>query len=110
MAMKMHLDTDIGGDIDDLCALAMLLRWKDVELTGITTVCDDKGKRAGYATYALTVAGRTDIPVKAGADISGGYFRYKPSYPQGERYWPEPIAPLTNPVDEALELLKQSIE
>jgi hypothetical protein len=25
-----HLDTDIGGDIDDLCALAMLLRWPGV--------------------------------------------------------------------------------
>jgi hypothetical protein len=23
--MKIHLDTDIGGDMDDLCALAMLL-------------------------------------------------------------------------------------
>lgn len=24
-----HLDTDLGGDIDDLCALAMLLRWPE---------------------------------------------------------------------------------
>jgi inosine-uridine nucleoside N-ribohydrolase len=31
------LDTDIGGDIDDLCALVMLLRWPGVELTGIAT-------------------------------------------------------------------------
>ena len=23
---KVHLDTDLGGDIDDLCALALLLR------------------------------------------------------------------------------------
>ena len=35
-----HLDTDIGGDIDDLCALALLLRWKGVELTGVTTVAE----------------------------------------------------------------------
>ena len=26
---KIHLDTDLGGDIDDLCALAMLLKWPE---------------------------------------------------------------------------------
>ena len=46
---KIHLDTDLGGDIDDLCALAMLLRWsEDVQLSGITTVADANGSRAGY--------------------------------------------------------------
>lgn len=30
---KIHLDTDIGGDMDDLCALAMLLKWPDLEIT-----------------------------------------------------------------------------
>ena len=30
---KIHLDTDLGGDLDDICALAMLLRWPGVELT-----------------------------------------------------------------------------
>jgi len=40
---KVHLDTDLGGDIDDLCALALLLRWPGVEITGITTVIDDGG-------------------------------------------------------------------
>ena len=35
--MKVHLNTDIGGDIDDLCALALLLAWPGVELSGITT-------------------------------------------------------------------------
>ncbi len=29
-----HLDTDIGGDPDDVCALAMLLGWPDVEIVG----------------------------------------------------------------------------
>jgi len=24
---KVHLDTDLGGDIDDLCTLAMVLNW-----------------------------------------------------------------------------------
>jgi inosine-uridine nucleoside N-ribohydrolase len=62
---KIHLDTDLGGDIDDICALAMLLRWPDVDLTGITTVAEDNGRRAGYVRYVLELEGRKDIPVAA---------------------------------------------
>ncbi|MCS7062266.1 MAG: nucleoside hydrolase, partial [Anaerolineae bacterium] len=71
---KVHLDTDLGGDIDDLCALALLLRWPSVELTSITTVGDDKGRRAGYVREALRIAGRDDIPVAAGADMADDYY------------------------------------
>ncbi len=73
---KIHLDTDIGGDMDDLCALAMLLKWPDLEITGVTTVSEDQGRRAGYVHYVLSLVGRTGIPCAAGADVSGGYYRY----------------------------------
>ena len=53
MTQSIHLDTDLGGDIDDLCALAMLLRWEGVELTGITTVAEAHGRRAGYVRRVL---------------------------------------------------------
>jgi purine nucleosidase len=46
---RFHLDTDIGGDKDDLCALAMLLGWPGVELVGVTTCSDSGGLRAGLA-------------------------------------------------------------
>jgi inosine-uridine nucleoside N-ribohydrolase len=108
--MKAHLDTDLGGDLDDLCALAMLLKWPNLEITGITTVAEDKGRRAGYVKYALELAGREDIPLKAGADVSGSYFRFEPGYPLEEENWPEPIEPSPNLLDDALELLKNSIE
>jgi inosine-uridine nucleoside N-ribohydrolase len=65
---KLHLDTDLGGDIDDLCALAMVLNWPDVELLAVTTNSDDQGRRAGYTRYALRLAGRDDIAVAAGSD------------------------------------------
>ena len=107
---KIHLDTDIGGDIDDLCALIMLLKWKDVKITGITTVSDNNGKRAGFTKYALKLANRDDIPVKAGADPSGGYYKIIPGFPKEEDYWPEPISSSTNPIEEALDLLKNNIE
>ena len=44
--IRLHLDTDIGGDIDDLCGLAMVLNRPDVELLVVTTVSEDKGRRA----------------------------------------------------------------
>ncbi len=109
---NIHLDTDLGGDIDDLCALAMLLRWSDdVELNGITTVAEANGRRAGYVRYILGLEGRNDIPVAAGVDVSQGFYRYAElGYPEEMRYWPEPVKPLPNALDDAIHLLKQSIE
>jgi purine nucleosidase len=109
---KIHLDTDLGGDIDDLCALALLLRWPDdIELSGVTTVAEANGRRAGYVRYILGLEGRYDIRVAAGADVSQGIYRYAElGYPAEERYWPEPIKPLPNSPDDAIQLLKQGIE
>ena len=89
--VRVHLDTDIGGDIDDLCALALLLTWPDAEITGITTVVEDRGKRAGYARYVLDLAGRADVPVAAGAEASLPSFRARYGLPPEERYWAEPV-------------------
>lgn len=108
---KIHLDTDLGGDIDDLCALVMLLRWENVEFTGITTVAEASGRRAGYVRQVLALDGKTDIPVAAGADVSQGFYRYAElGYPDEERYWSKPVAPSPNPVKDAIQLLKQTIE
>ena len=107
---RIHLDTDLGGDTDDLCALALLLRSPGVQFTGITTVGEVGGKRAGCVHYALALEGRDDIPVAAGADNAHGYFRSWMGLPPEEKYWPEPITPAPNPLEEALDLLKRSIE
>jgi len=107
---KLHLDTDIGGDIDDLCALAMALNWPGVDLLAVTTNQDNSGRRAGYARYALRLAGRDDIPVAAGADASLDCYRIYPGLPDEAVYWPEPIPPAPNPLDRALDLLQRSIE
>ena len=111
MTHKVHLDTDLGGDIDDLCALAMLLRWEGVEISGITTVAEANGRRAGYARHVLELEGTSNIPVAAGADVSQGFYRYPElGYPDEERYWSKLVPPSPNPVADAIELLKQSIE
>jgi inosine-uridine nucleoside N-ribohydrolase len=89
----------------------MLLRWPGgVHLTGITTVGELSGKRAGYVRYVLGLEGRDDIPVAAGADVSLGFYPYVLGLPPEERYWPEPIAPAPAALGEAVHLLKQSIE
>lgn len=109
--MKIHLDTDLGGDIDDICALAMLLRWSgDVQITGVTTVGEINGRRAGQAKYVLKLEGETDVPVAAGADISQGFYPYELGLPPEERYWTEPVAPLPSSSDKAVGLLKESVE
>ncbi len=54
---KLHLDTDLGTNIDDLCALAMVLRWADAELLAVTTNLEQDGRRAGCVRCALDLAG-----------------------------------------------------
>jgi len=113
--LKFHIDTDIGGDIDDLCALAMVLNWPDVELLAVTTNTDDHGRRAGYARYAMDLAGREDIPVGAGADVSSNSYRWngqpiRPGLPDETVYWPKPIPPAPTPIKYALDLIESSIE
>jgi inosine-uridine nucleoside N-ribohydrolase len=60
------LDTDIGDDIDDAFALALLLRSPEVKLLGITTAFGDTELRARLVDRYLQAVGRTDIPVTAG--------------------------------------------
>jgi len=111
LALKIHLDTDLGGDIDDICALAMLLRWpQEIRITGITTVGEINGRRAGQVKYVLGLEGRNEIPVAAGADISQGFYPYELGLPPEERYWPDPIVPVPNAPAEAVQLLKASID
>jgi inosine-uridine nucleoside N-ribohydrolase len=109
MAALVHLDTDLGGDPDDLCALALLLGRPDVELTGITTTSDAGALRAGMVEYVLRLAGRADIPLAAGADGSLGGYRIPPAFPDLEQHWPGGLAPRPAPPGAALDLLAESI-
>lgn len=61
------LDTDIGGDIDDAFALALILDSPELDLQAVTTVSGDAQARARIAAKMLWVAGRRGVPVAAGA-------------------------------------------
>ncbi len=52
------LDTDIGSDVDDALALAVLLGSPEVELLGVSTVYGDVGLRARIAARLAGLAGR----------------------------------------------------
>ena len=60
------LDTDIGTDVDDAFALALILRSPELDLAGVTTVSGDTQARARLAAKMLWEAGRPDVPVAAG--------------------------------------------
>lgn len=111
---RLHLDTDLGTNIDDLCALAMVLRWPDAELLAVTTNLEQDGRRAGCVRYALKLAGAgaahvPPIPVAAGAEATESQRRRVP-LPDEAAYWPAAILPAPGPLEEALSLLARSVE
>jgi purine nucleosidase len=100
---RIHLDTDLGSDTDDLCALAMVLGWPGAELVGVTTSTDPGGLRAGFARYALELAGRSDMPVVAGSEGSIGGLFSPLLFPD---YWPEAVEPRPSQAGAALDLME----
>lgn len=108
--MRIHLDTDLGSDTDDACALAMLLGWPDVEIVGITTTIDPGGIRAGFVARCLELGGRRDIPVAAGAEVSMTTGVTPGGIPNDARYWPEPVAPRPSPPGAAVSMLRRNLE
>jgi len=71
------LDTDIGTDIDDAYALAMLMHRPELELIGVTTVSSDAVARARLAAKLLKVAGGrwAKVPVYAGTSTPVQYMK-----------------------------------
>lgn len=62
------LDTDIGSDIDDAFALALVIKSPEFELLGVTTVSGNTNERARIAAKMLWEAGGKwrQVPVVAG--------------------------------------------
>jgi purine nucleosidase len=68
-------DTDIGTDIDDAYALAVLIHRPELEVLGVTTVSSDAVARARLAAKLLSVAGGewASLPVYAGTSTPNQY-------------------------------------
>ena len=69
---KILLDTDIGSDIDDAFALALIIKSPEIKLLGVTTVSGDTAARARLAAKFLWEAGGKwrQVPVVAGPQES----------------------------------------
>src|SRR2546423_7010114 len=63
---KLILDTDIGDDVDDAYALALLCSLPNARILGVTTAWGETRERAELALKLIKVMGRRGIPVYAG--------------------------------------------
>jgi inosine-uridine nucleoside N-ribohydrolase len=83
-ATKILLDCDPGHD--DAIALMLALASPEVELLGVTTVAGNQtlDKTTANAIRLLEFAGRSDVPVAAGADRPLMREQYVASYVHGE--------------------------
>ena len=64
---RIILDTDIGTDVDDVCALGLALCSPELDIMAVTTVFDNVAVRSRMAAKVLQIAGRSDIPIGIGA-------------------------------------------
>ena len=82
---KIILDTDIGDDIDDAFALALVLANPRLQLLGVTTAWGDTDLRARLTERFLAATGHSDIPVFAGPPTAANSVftqrRYAEGYP-----------------------------
>lgn len=71
------LDTDIGGDIDDTWALAMLLKSPELDLKLVVTEPAAPEYRARLVAKLLATAGRTDVAIGLGCGPGRDAFEYQ---------------------------------
>jgi purine nucleosidase len=65
--LKLILDTDLGDDIDDALALALIAASPEFELLGVTTVFGNVDLRAKLACFLLSAFEMDRIPVFTGS-------------------------------------------
>ena len=67
MTTRVILDTDIGTDVDDCLALAVVLGSPELALEGVTCVYGDVDLRARMVRALLRLRSAGGVPVPAGA-------------------------------------------
>jgi inosine-uridine nucleoside N-ribohydrolase len=81
------LDTDIGDDIDDAFALALVLRSPELKLVGITTTFGDTELRAKLVDRYMGSIGPKDIPVVPGVPTARNSVFTQAAYARTEPYY-----------------------
>ena len=70
MPVPVILDTDIGFDVDDVWALAFMLKCPEIDVKLITTNTGDTTYSAALVAKLLEAADRTDIPIGVGIPLN----------------------------------------
>jgi len=96
------LDTDIGSDIDDAFALALVLESPQLDLRAVTTVSGDTQARARIAAKMLWESGRKEVPVAAGEP--GGKLDIS------QAHWADGFTSPSLGSEKAIDLMKQKID
>ena len=107
---RIILDTDIGTDVDDCLALALILNSPELDLVAVTTVYGDTVLRARMVLKLLALRGVGGIPVAAGAEkpLLGSRPVYWAGYEGRGLLGPEDAA--LHPVDEgAVALMARTV-
>ncbi|HVJ08414.1 MAG TPA: nucleoside hydrolase [Acidisarcina sp.] len=93
--LKVIFDTDIGDDIDDAFALALLISRPEVEVLGVTTAWGDTALRARLTERFLASAGKAEIPIFTGPKTVESTVFSQERYALGDVHpaaWPDAIA------------------
>jgi len=72
------LDTDIGGDIDDIWAVAMALKCPELNVKLMVSDSFDTVHKAQLLARLAQVADRTDIPIGVGTPLTIGVSTHNP--------------------------------
>ncbi|HEY0795680.1 MAG TPA: nucleoside hydrolase [Acidisarcina sp.] len=93
-SQKIIFDTDIGDDIDDAYALALLLKSPEVKILGITTAFGDTHLRARLVSRLLQVTGASAVPVFEGpkTTVAKGLTQANWALQSPDRPYPDAIA------------------
>jgi len=98
---RVIVDADIGDDIDDAFALALVLTSPEFEVVGITTSWGDTALRVRLVRRLLREIGRADIPVAVGVATQS-------QIPFTQARWAQRGAPV-DPAPPAVDFLLDSI-
>ncbi|MFD0713859.1 nucleoside hydrolase [Paenibacillus sp. GCM10027626] len=100
---RLVVDTDIGGDIDDVLALSMAIHSPELVIDGVTTVGRGSERRAKIAAQLLRLNGMEHVPVAAGAQrpIAGEW----PEWDGPNQYGNELADVPVNSQEDAVDLL-----
>src|SRR5437879_5512358 len=99
---KVILDTDIGDDIDDAFALALVLSSPEIELLGVSTAWGNTQRRARIVDRLLCETGKENVPILAGIETAS-------KNPMAQARWAEQMPPRSKPFGSSVDFILEQI-